>query len=317
METKQTRMNQSIDRDTDQYHHNNQSVTAAVQAGLSRTITAPLAFFFKTPLRLFRPPRVSHTAVLSAVMRAEHTSARLTPQFIRQLIKEQPSIRVFTINWILPPLLANAVVGMALFGTYEYAQQLAHLLPLTANRFSDTPNIISETLCGSLAGLAHGAIVHPLESLKTQFISSRRITADPGETQQTVYRFIRNYPYWAKNELRKLFIGVHRTIIRDSFAFGVFFGSNEWIHRWFKEKLSNGGGKEGRVERRFREAVGIVGSGLAASYLTCTILHQFDQPRSLHTSWTSTMTWLPRPTDFARGWLPMAVALFAYHLMDI
>jgi hypothetical protein len=269
-----------------EHHHQTAPVASTVQAGLSRSITAPLAFFFKTPLRLFRPPRVSHTAVLNAVVRAEHNNARLSPQFLRQLIREQPSILSFTVNWILPPLIANAVVGMTLFGAYEFAQSKVK---------SCDRNPFSELMCGAAGGLAHGAIVHPLESLKSQFIRSRGAAA-AGEAQ----------PYsWAR--VGELCRGVHRTMMRDSFAFGVFFGSYEGIRELIAGRLTVASAHSRK--RRLIEAINVVGSGLAASYLTCAVLHQFERPK--------VSSWLPKATDFARGWLPMAIALFSYHFLDI
>ncbi|KAI7905615.1 mitochondrial carrier domain-containing protein [Cokeromyces recurvatus] len=188
-----------------------------------------LYLFYRTPVKLFRPLRVDYLIMARALMPPmnEMTSKRFS---FRYTSIGMITNAVKTKGWnfiprhILPPLIANTLIGTVLYTTYIATLPLFHPpSALQLHRPFPPPPFTSVFIAGCLAGAAQSIIATPLDSLKVRFEVSDLLEGK----HKSMYQF-------AKSTLKNLGIasayrGFTLTLVRDSLACGLFFATFEWV----------------------------------------------------------------------------------------
>ncbi|KAI8890591.1 mitochondrial carrier [Backusella circina FSU 941] len=187
-----------------------------------------LYLFYRTPVKLFRPLRVDYLIMARALLPMdEHSTKRFS---FRYTSIGMITHAVKTKGWnfiprhILPPLVANTLIGTVLYTTYIATLPLFH--PPSAfqlHRPFPPPSYNSVFMAGCLAGAAQSVIATPLDSLKVRFEVNDLLEGK----HKSMYQF-------AKFTLKELGVasayrGFTLTLIRDSLACGLFFATFEWV----------------------------------------------------------------------------------------
>ncbi|KAI8374460.1 mitochondrial carrier domain-containing protein [Radiomyces spectabilis] len=196
---------------------------------IARTIIMQsLYLFYRTPVKLFRPLRVDYLIMARALMPVDDkTSKRFS---FRYTSIGMITHAVKTKGWnfiprhILPPLLANTMIGTVLYTTYIVSLPLFHSpCAYQLHRPFPPPPFSSVFLAGCLAGAAQSIVATPLDSLKVRFEVSDLLEGK----HRSMYQF-------AKSTLKELglasaYRGFTLTLMRDSLACGLFFATFEWV----------------------------------------------------------------------------------------
>ncbi|RUS23808.1 mitochondrial carrier domain-containing protein [Jimgerdemannia flammicorona] len=223
---------------------------ASVQPGMLRTskkkkaheytaIGAPTAiartlimqgmhFWYRTPLKLFRPLRVDYMVMARAIMPIDNATKRRFSFRYTYLGMLANAVKLqgwrFIPRHVLPPLLANTFIGTVLYTTYIATLPVFHpASSFQKHRTFPPPPFSSVFMAGALAGAAQAVVATPMDSLKVRF-----------EVMDLLEGKHRSMWAYARDTLRKLGVGsAYRgftlTLVRDSFACGLFFGTFEWV----------------------------------------------------------------------------------------
>ncbi|CAO0796133.1 unnamed protein product [Mucor circinelloides] len=187
-----------------------------------------LYLFYRTPIKLFRPLRVDYLIMARALTPMDAASAKRFS--FRYTSIGMITHAVKTKGWnfiprhILPPLIANTLIGTVLYTTYIATLPLFHPAShFQLHRPFPPPPYSSVFMAGCLAGAAQSIIATPLDSLKVRFEVSDLLEGK----HTSMYQF-------AKSTLKELGIasayrGFTLTLIRDSLACGLFFATFEWM----------------------------------------------------------------------------------------
>lgn len=151
-----------------------QKRSESLGGALARSLVGSLAFFFRLPIRLFRPVKLSSWTVLESYAKRERKSLSLG--YILQLIRRES--RFFLFHLLGPPILFNTLIGFALFQGYtvaeskllkkfrpeaiEESQSGAHWTPLWIVGIS-----------GGIAGAAQCLVSAPVDNVRLVLTSSR------------------------------------------------------------------------------------------------------------------------------------------------
>ncbi|CAO3644148.1 unnamed protein product [Mucor hiemalis] len=125
---------------------------------------------------------------------------------------------------ILPPLIANTLIGTVLYTTYIATLPVFH--PPSAfqlHRPFPPPPYTSVFMAGCLAGAAQSVIATPLDSLKVRFEVSDLLEGK----HRSMYSFAKST--LKESGIASAYRGFTLTLIRDSLACGLFFATFEWV----------------------------------------------------------------------------------------
>ncbi|KAI8979490.1 mitochondrial carrier domain-containing protein [Mycotypha africana] len=187
-----------------------------------------LYLFYRTPIKLFRPLRVDYLVMARALMPIDTASVKrfsfryTSIGMITHAVKTKGW--TFIPRHILPPLIANTLIGTVLYTTYIATLPIFH--PPSAyqlHRPFPPPPYTSVFLAGCIAGAAQSVIATPLDSLKVRFEVSDLLEGK----HKSMYQF-------AKSTLKELglasaYRGFTLTLARDSLSCGLFFATFEWV----------------------------------------------------------------------------------------
>ncbi|KAJ2362864.1 hypothetical protein H4S02_003159 [Coemansia sp. RSA 2611] len=203
------------------------SVGAATSAVRS-LLLQPLYLWYRTPLKLFRPLRVDYLATARALLPRDVLSRRVSLRGSTVgMISNAVRLRgwSFIPNYVLQPLVANWMVGFALFTTYTA------VLPTAYSRASSQYSIGSReklqwhppVIAGAAAGLAQSVVATPLDSLRIRFEVKDMING----------RFHSWWSFASKHivdlGLSGLYRGLRITLVKDVVGYAGFFGLFEII----------------------------------------------------------------------------------------
>ncbi|KAG2172039.1 hypothetical protein INT43_001516 [Umbelopsis isabellina] len=195
---------------------------------LARTlIMQSLWLFYRTPIKLFRPLRVDYLVMARALMPAHETTKRFSFRYtsigmISNAVKAQGW--KFIPRHLMPPLIANTLVGTVLYTTYIATLPIFHPAShFQLHRTFPPPPFTAVFSAGMLAGAAQCVIATPLDSLKVRF--------EVADLLEGKHRSMYQY---AKATLKELglssaYRGFTLTLLRDSLACGLFFATFEWV----------------------------------------------------------------------------------------
>ncbi|CAM0138693.1 unnamed protein product [Umbelopsis sp. WA50703] len=125
---------------------------------------------------------------------------------------------------LMPPLIANTLVGTVLYTTYIATLPIFHPAShFQLHRTFPPPPFTAVFSAGMLAGAAQCIIATPLDSLKVRF----EVTDLLEGKHRSMYQY-------AKSTLKELglssaYRGFTLTLVRDSLACGLFFATFEWV----------------------------------------------------------------------------------------
>ncbi|MCJ1410511.1 hypothetical protein MMC19_004596 [Ptychographa xylographoides] len=203
------------------------ATTGASAAGARVLATRLIAFYFRAPAKAFLRTRVDYLAFARAI----------NPRY---QAKEAWSWRMSTIgilghavraygwgfipNQVLPPLMANVLVGTALYTSYlQVLGAVHHPSAEPTKRIYPPPPIGSTFMAGLMAGTVQSIVAAPLDALQIRFK-----TTDMLEGR---YRNMWEYGVHKLRDLgfRSVFTGWSLSLVKDSLGFGAFFATFEYV----------------------------------------------------------------------------------------
>ncbi|KAK9233875.1 mitochondrial carrier domain-containing protein [Lipomyces kononenkoae] len=223
----------------------NQYVSAAT-AGTRALLSQMIAFYVRVPVKLFRPTRVDYLLVPRAINPAvaaslpwkfrTHSSIAL----LTHAVKEHGWS--FIPNQVLPPLVANSAVGLALYTTYltalpffsQHRVQINNMLP------SQVPDILTPQqtfLAGFIAGGAQSLAAAPIDAIFTRF-SVNELLEQP-ESGNSRHKSLWRYAMEKLKTigLRGVFAGYALSFTKESLGFAVFFSTFESVKQWSYSRI--------------------------------------------------------------------------------
>lgn len=205
-----------------------QNASTGTYAATMRALSARLfAFYFRAPVKAFFRARVDYMgyarAINPRVQAGEGWSWRMTtPAILAHAIRSHGW--GFIPNQVLPPLLANTIVGAVLYTSYLNMLGLLHEPSSRATKRVYPPPPISATFtAGFAAGGIQSLIAAPLDALQVRFQAA--------EMMEGKYSNMWNYALHKSRDigLRGVFAGWSLSFIRDSLGFGAFFAAFEYV----------------------------------------------------------------------------------------
>ncbi|KAK9467558.1 mitochondrial carrier domain-containing protein [Lipomyces arxii] len=213
-------------------------------AGTRALLSQMLAFYVRVPVKLFRPTRVDYLLVPRAINPAigsnmpwrfrTHSSMALLTHAVKKHGWR------FIYDQVLPPLLANSVVGIILYTTYLTA------LPLFSNNDSDSffgpaNEVLTwrQTMAaGFIAGGAQSLAAAPIDAIFTRFSVSELLEdslRDSDQTHKSLWRY--GWEKLGSIGLRGVFAGYSLSFAKEATGFAVFFSTFEAVKQWSYKRL--------------------------------------------------------------------------------
>ncbi|MCJ1405204.1 hypothetical protein MMC11_008430 [Xylographa trunciseda] len=212
-----------------QQQHDRQSnaSTGASAAGV-RAITARLiSLYFRAPAKAFFRNRVDYLAFARAVN--PHFQANgnwswhvSTPGILSHAIGIYGW--GFIPNQLIPPLLANTVVGTVAYTSYLQFLGTVHAPSSdSSKRVFPPPPIGSTFVAGFAAGSIQSVVAAPIDALQVRFQTKDMVEGRYKNMWQYGYRKLRELG------VRRIFAGWGLSLARDSLGFGAFFATFEYV----------------------------------------------------------------------------------------
>lgn len=251
--------NDSTDPDVPPIHN------STLLAATGRALSAPILFYFKSPLKLFRPARVSSWSVLRALAEAKG-HPRVDLRFIRVLRRREGWL--FIPKLLFPPIIANGLIGFTLFAVFSKTERV--LLSENHDRF--TASVVS----GALAGFAQSVVSTPIDNLKDEFRLRYLVHKDYSGVGDYITAHLKSL-----NQVKHVYRNISWIALKDSLGFALFFGSFEYTkmlaYRWFPPDSPKKSGEKidwrHRASRSFIVALG----GINAAFLYQLINYPFEK----------------------------------------
>lgn len=162
----------------------------------------------------------------------------------------------FLPSQVLPPLLANTVIGAVLYTGYLQTLGLLHEPSARATKRADPlPPPTYTFAAGFVAGSIQSLVAAPLDALQVRFHAS--------EFMDGKYKNMWQYAYRKTQEIgvRGIFAGWSLSFLRDSFGNAVFFSTFEYIKgQAFYSFVSNYYGHYGKLTGVQQDAIKAQGS---------------------------------------------------------
>lgn len=138
----------------------------------------------------------------------------------------------FVPDYILPPLLANSLIGVVLYTTYIETLGLLH--PPSRKNPNDPrppPPFATTFQAGAVAGLAQSIVSQPVDALKVRFEVGRMLHGE--------YRSLWHYAATTVQQVgvKPLFGGFALGATKELWAMGVFFATFETVKNQWQNKV--------------------------------------------------------------------------------
>ncbi|KAJ3220151.1 hypothetical protein HDU67_005475 [Dinochytrium kinnereticum] len=189
-----------------------------------------LKWWFRVPVKLFRPSVVNPFLIFAAV--AEQQGRRVSVDFVRSLVKVEGTLK--------------SIVGAVLFNTYSISMSLlATEVPIISSENDEelTYEVKHHPFtAGALAGAAQSLLATPLDNI-TRRVDPAEVAARRGEgllgvmAQTAREAMPKEGGKWAK--FRFLYNGYGATLAKDSMGFSLFFGLFETTRRMGKRFVAD------------------------------------------------------------------------------
>ncbi|WPH01626.1 Hypothetical protein R9X50_00447500 [Acrodontium crateriforme] len=204
------------------------NASTGASAATMRALTARIfAFYFRAPMKSFFRTRVDYMgyarAINPGVKAGERWSWRMTsPALLASAVQHHGWS--FLPNQVLPPLLANTLVGAVLYTGYLQILGLIHEPSSKATKRVDPlPPPPATFTAAFLAGAVQSLIAAPLDALQIRFQAAEMMAGKYTNTWQYAFRKTREIG------ARGIFAGWSLSLVRDSFGAAAFFSAFEYI----------------------------------------------------------------------------------------
>lgn len=237
-------------------------------------------------------------AINPSVQAGERWSWRMTsPAMLAHAVKEHGWS--FIPNQVLPPLVANTMVGAVLYAGYLQTLATIHEpSSLATKRVYPPPSFATTFSAGYIAGSVQSILAAPVDALQVRFQAI--------ELMQGKYKHMWQYAYLKSKEIgvRGIFAGWSLSFLKDSIGYGFFFGIFEYVKaQSFYSFVSNYYGHYGKlsslqqanIDRQagltsnpvirpyyMIEPTFIALAGIAASLAQQTIQHPLSRIQDIH-----------------------------------
>ncbi|KAK4555348.1 hypothetical protein LTR86_007645 [Recurvomyces mirabilis] len=221
-----------------------ENASTGVGAAAMRGISARFfAFYFRAPIRAFFRTRIDYMGYARAinphVQAGDKWSWRMTsPALLGSAVHRYGWS--FLPNQVLPPLLANTVVGAVLYTGYLQTLGMLHEPSARATKRADPLPPPAYTF----------AAAAPLDALQVRFHARDFIDGK--------YKNMWQYGYLKSREIgaRGVFAGWSLSLLRDSFGNAVFFSTFEYVKgQAFYSFVSNFYGHYGKLTGLQQESI--------------------------------------------------------------
>ncbi|KAK1057342.1 hypothetical protein LTR74_014250 [Friedmanniomyces endolithicus] len=195
---------------------------AAAVRGLSARV---LAVWFRAPVRSFVRTRIDYMGYARAI--SPYADQKWSWRMLSPALLASAVYRhgwSFLPNQVLPPLMANTIIGATLYTSYLQALGFLHEPSARATKRADPlPSPINTFTAGFIAGSIQSLIAAPLDALQVRFHATEFVGGK--------YRNMWQYAYLKTGEIgvRGVFAGWSLSLVRDSFGSAVFFSTFEYI----------------------------------------------------------------------------------------
>ncbi|KAF9189415.1 hypothetical protein BGZ49_003817 [Haplosporangium sp. Z 27] len=221
------------------------SASVGVPTAVARSILLQaFQFWYRVPIKLFRPMRVDYLVMARAatigLIPSPLNSQALTEKPVK-LSKHSQFFRATSIGMlmhtiktqgfgfiyrqVLPPMFMNAFIGSVLYSTYIFTLPIFHpAFTYQKSRTFPPPPFPAVFMAGALAGAAQSLVAAPMDSLKVKFHIQ-------DVTSGGKHKSIAGFAISTLKELglKTVYRGYALTLAKDSLACGLFFGIFEWV----------------------------------------------------------------------------------------
>ncbi|KAK3697347.1 hypothetical protein LTR37_017492 [Vermiconidia calcicola] len=280
-----------------------ENASTGASAATIRALSARMfAFWFRAPVKAFFRARVDYMgyarAINPRVQAGDSWSWRMTsPAILAHAVRNYGWS--FLPNQVLPPLLANTMVGAVLYTSYlNMLGRLHEPSSRATKRVYPPPPPSTAFTAGFIAGTVQSLIAAPLDALQVRFQAAEMMEGKYKNTWQYAYSKTRDIG------VRGVFAGWPLSFLRDSIGFGAFFAAFEYVKGQcfysfvsnvygFYDKLSiaqqttidDQSGTRGRPEIKphyMLEPTFILLAGAAASIAQSLIQHPITRIQDIH-----------------------------------
>ncbi|CAG8537360.1 337_t:CDS:2 [Paraglomus occultum] len=195
-------------------------------AAIARSLVLQsLALWYRTPIKLFRPLRVDYLLMARAIL-PPPTNSRFSFQstslgMISHAVKHYGF--TFIPRHILPPLIANSLIGGVLYTVYVSVLPRFHASLSYNTQQAIPPPFSAVFLSGALAGAAQSFVATPMDSLKVRFEVNDLLTGK----HKSMIDYARTT--WKELGWASIYRGFGLTLAKDSLSCGLFFGVFEFV----------------------------------------------------------------------------------------
>lgn len=205
-----------------------QSVSIGGASAVTRSLVGQfLAVWFRVPIKLFRPTRIDYMIIPRAInpriLKGEAWSWRTSsPMLLASAVRQHGW--GFIGGFVVPPLLANSVIGIVLYTTYVESLQLLH--PPSAQNLHRAilpPPFEITYKAGAFAGFAQALVSQPIDALTVRFEVNRMLEGRYPSMWHYCVATLR------ETGLKPVFGGFLLSAVKESLAMGAFFGTFEFV----------------------------------------------------------------------------------------
>jgi len=244
------------------------AATIGVSTGLARSLILQILFYwYRSPLKFFRPIRIDYLAMAKAVLPPipEHGRNRYISRWRRSslgLIAHAVRIKGldFVPKFILPPLLVNSLIGSVLFTTYTSllsSLDPTYLVKIPPENKKHSPAF----LAGAISGVTSAFISTPFDSLQTRMEVRELLNGRHKDIISYTLDGIRQAGF------RTLYKGLVWNVFKDSIGFSLFFGTFEYSKYQLERSLR----KRTELNQSWTKATATLVSGSLAAIAYQTI----------------------------------------------
>ncbi|PVI02357.1 mitochondrial carrier [Periconia macrospinosa] len=206
----------------------NKAPATGVQAAGMRAVAARMvAFYFRAPVKAFFRGRIDYMGYARAINPHFQETAKwswrmTTPAVLVHAIRTEGWS--FIPNQVMPPLLANTVIGAVLYTAYLHSLSNLHVpSSYQAKRTYPPPPPSTTFTAGLVAGAIQSTVAAPFDALQVRFRTSDILDGK--------YRTMWHYAGHKLQSIgvRGIFAGFSLSLAKDSVGAALFFSTFETI----------------------------------------------------------------------------------------
>lgn len=216
-------------------------------AGFFRSVVYQLLlFWFRTPLKFFRPMRIDYTTFLRS---SSHSTSLFSRSFFGMLLSSfHKKGHMFIYNYVLPQFLVNSFIGVSLFSSYNFFLEKFKQNNLNLPHFS----------AGFFSGIINATVSAPFDSkMINEMTKNAALSPKKYNSMWQVYK-----DGFRKQTTKQMYKGLVVNMLKDSVGFCVFFGTYNTLFEYF-QNLSKSNSKNNKINSYYYPLSSIL-SGMVA-----------------------------------------------------